>query len=77
MSFVTSDYQGTRHEQVSGRVAICLACGDRMADCLVRTASTRCHDCRAAHAPLRADLVEGRRLRLVWPTPAHDLPKAA
>jgi hypothetical protein len=51
-----------------------------MADCLIRTASPRCHDCRDARAPLRADLVEGRarHLRLVPPLePASDLPKAA
>jgi hypothetical protein len=30
-----------------------------MAPCLVRAGSPRCHDCRDANAPLRADLVEG------------------
>jgi hypothetical protein len=29
-----------------------------MADCLIRTASLRCHDCRDARAPLRNDLVD-------------------
>jgi hypothetical protein len=51
-----------------------------MADCLIRTGSTRCHDCRDARTPLRADLVEGwdRRLRLVPDVdPAHELPSAA
>lgn len=42
------------------RLATCLACGRRMAPCLVRAASPRCHDCRDSHAPLRADLFEGR-----------------
>ena len=62
------------------RASICLACGALMADCLIRTGSPRCHDCRDAHAPLRADLVEdpGRRLRLVPPIePGHELPRAA
>ena len=79
MSSVTADYQGTRHELASDRVAICLACGGRMADCLIRTASPRCHDCRDARAPFRADLVEGRRhLWLVpQPEPVYDQPKAA
>jgi hypothetical protein len=80
MSFAVLDYQGTRHELASSRLATCLACGNRMADCLIRTASPRCHDCRDAHAPLRADLVEGRtrHLRLVpQPEPAYELPKAA
>jgi hypothetical protein len=50
-----------------------------MAGCLVRAASPRCHDCRDIHAPLLADLVEGkaRVLRLVQPEPAAELPKAA
>jgi hypothetical protein len=80
VSFAALDFQGTRHELVSDRVATCLACGGRMADCLIRTASPRCHDCRDARAPLRADLVErrGRHLRLVpQPEPVYDLPKAA
>ena len=80
MSLATVDYLGTRHELASDRVATCLACGGRMADCLIRTASPRCHDCRDARAALRADLVEGlgRHLRLVpQPEPAYDLPKAA
>jgi hypothetical protein len=79
MDSVTVDYQGTRHELASSRVATCLACGGRMADCLVRTASPRCHDCRDARVPLRGDLVEGtgRVLRLVPREPERALPKAA
>jgi len=80
MSSAAFDFQGTRLELASAHVATCLACGARMADCLIRTASPRCHDCRDAGAPLRADLVEGRgrHLRLVpQPEPRHDLPKAA
>jgi len=42
------------------RLATCMACGRRMAPCLVRAASPRCHDCRDSRAPLRADLFEGR-----------------
>jgi hypothetical protein len=64
----------------ASRISICLACGARMADCLIRTGSPRCHDCRDAHAPLRADLVEdrGRRLRLVPQVEAaQELPRAA
>ena len=79
MSFVAADYEGTRHEAASHRVSMCLACGARMADCLIRTGSPRCHDCRDARTPLRADLVAGRRpsLRLVPPLPAEELRKAA
>jgi hypothetical protein len=80
MSFATVDYEGTRHELACDHVSTCLACGARMADCLIRTASPRCHDCRDARAPLRADLVEDRR-RHLWlvpqPEPVYDLPKAA
>jgi hypothetical protein len=45
---------------------MCVACGGPIAACLVRVASLRCHDCRDAHAELRAELVE-RRLYLVSP----------
>jgi len=64
---------------MSSRLSTCLACGERMAPCLVRAASPRCHDCRDVHAPLLAELVEGkaRVLRLVQPEPVADLPKAA
>jgi hypothetical protein len=50
-----------------------------MAGCLVRAASPRCHDCRDIHAPLLADLVEGkaRVLRLAQPEPGAELQKAA
>lgn len=80
MRFAASDLQGVRHGLSSDRASMCLACGARMADCLIRTGSTRCHDCRDARTPLRADLVEGwdRRLRLVPDVdPAHELPSAA
>lgn len=40
------------------RNATCLACGAGMAPSLVLAASLRCHDCRDADAPLRAELVE-------------------
>jgi hypothetical protein len=39
----------------------CLACGGPMADCLGECGSLRCHDCRAAHKPLRADLAASTR----------------
>jgi hypothetical protein len=79
MNSVSLDHGVTHHELPSGRAATCLACGARMADCLVRTASVRCHDCRDARTPLRADLVEGAAplLRLVPAEPAPDLRKAA
>ena len=51
-----------------------------MADCLIRTGSPRCHDCRDAQAPLRVELVQGRgrRLHVVpQPEPSRNLPKAA
>jgi hypothetical protein len=38
----------------------CLSCGTTMAACLRRTGSLRCHDCRDANAPLRAELVEAK-----------------
>jgi hypothetical protein len=47
-----------RENGMPGRLVICMACGEEMAPCLVRAASTRCHDCRERQAPLRADLVE-------------------
>jgi hypothetical protein len=68
------------HFATSHRISPCLACGARIADCLIRAGSPRCHDCRDAHAPLRSDLVEGRgrRLRLVPDVePARELPRAA
>jgi hypothetical protein len=43
------------------RLSICLACGEPLADTLEHAASPRCHDCRSAHAPLRADLLERAR----------------
>jgi len=51
--------------------SICLACAEPLSAALERTASLRCHDCRDADAPLRAELVDPpqvlrqkRRLRL-------------
>jgi hypothetical protein len=38
--------------------SICLACGETLPPALARSASLRCHDCRDAGAPLRAELVE-------------------
>ena len=35
---------------------ICLSCGGELPDTLRRTASLRCHDCRASRAPLRMEL---------------------
>jgi hypothetical protein len=80
MSFTASDLQQTRREQGFEHAATCLACGARMADCLIRMGSPRCHDCRDVDAPLRADLVlaASRRLRLVPDAePADTLPRAA
>jgi hypothetical protein len=80
MSFAAFDNGETPRDLGPDRVSTCLACGARMADCLVRTGSPRCHDCRDAQAPLRAELVLGtaRRLRPVPELePADDLPKAA
>ena len=63
------------------RLFTCLACGGRIASSLAWAGSPRCHDCRDAKAPLRADLVEsgGRQLRLVWSADRGrlDLPEAA
>jgi hypothetical protein len=39
---------------------ICLSCGDELSAVLARSASLRCHDCRHAEAPLRAELVSSR-----------------
>jgi hypothetical protein len=36
-------------------ISICLACGDGLSPALARSASLRCHDCRDAGAPIRAD----------------------
>jgi hypothetical protein len=80
MSSTASDLRETRRAQSFEHAATCLACGARMADCLVRTGSPRCHDCRDTDAPLRADLVlaASRRLRLVPDAePADLLPRAA
>jgi len=41
----------------AGRKSICLACGDALSPALERSASLRCHDCRDACAPIRADLL--------------------
>jgi hypothetical protein len=38
---------------------VCLACGEPLAPTLALAAAVRCHDCRAAAAPLRAELVRG------------------
>jgi hypothetical protein len=54
----------------SRSTSICLACGDTLSPALARSASLRCHDCRDAAAPIRADLLERlpghfrRRLKL-------------
>jgi hypothetical protein len=51
-------------------ISICLACGDALSPALERFASLRCHDCRDAGAPIRAELLARmpglfrRRLRL-------------
>jgi len=51
-------------------ISICLACGDALSPALARSVSLRCHDCRDAGTPIRAELVERtqglsrRRLRL-------------
>jgi hypothetical protein len=34
----------------------CLSCGDELAEPLRRAASLRCHDCRAAGAPISFEL---------------------
>jgi hypothetical protein len=47
----------------------CLACGEPMGPALTLAASLRCHDCRASHAPLRADLVERARRSAEQPEP--------
>ena len=47
-----------RENGMPRRLVVCLACGGKMAPCLVRGGSPRCHDCREHQAPLRADLVE-------------------
>ena len=80
MSFAAFANRETPRDLGPDRLSMCLACGARMADCLIRTGSPRCHDCRDAHAPLRADLVLGgsRRPRLVPDLePAYELPRAA
>jgi hypothetical protein len=43
--------------------SICLACGTPTAVCLQQVGSLRCHDCRAANAPLRAEFVEPKAKR--------------
>jgi hypothetical protein len=45
-------------------ISICLACGDALSPALARSASLRCHDCRDAGAPIRAELVE--RTQGLW-----------
>ena len=47
-------------KDLNHRHSTCMACGGQIAPCLVRAGSPRCHDCRDAKAPLRADLVEPR-----------------
>jgi len=39
-------------------MALCLACGKRLAAAFVHCASLRCADCRDANAPLRPELVK-------------------
>lgn len=63
---------------------ICLACGRELPDSLRWTASLRCHDCRDANAPLRADFGrwerEYRSMRLRLETlrrPSSEAPTAA
>jgi hypothetical protein len=41
----------------SRMTTICLACGEALPPALERSASLRCHDCRDAAAPIRAELV--------------------
>jgi hypothetical protein len=41
----------------AGAAVNCFACGKAMAPVLWQAGSVRCHDCRAARAPLRADRV--------------------
>jgi hypothetical protein len=52
----------------------CLACGEPMAECLGECGSLRCHDCRAAHKPLRADLAALTRPAGRPAYPESDLP---
>lgn len=37
--------------------SVCLACGTALPPALERSASLRCHDCRDADAPIRAELL--------------------
>jgi hypothetical protein len=57
-------------------LAICLACGAEMAPALQLAASMRCHECRAAGAPLKRSLVDGVAgrpvLMLVPPLPPQS-----
>jgi hypothetical protein len=47
--------QGT---MATSETLVCLACGDPVEPGLAWVASLRCHDCRASHSPIRAELVE-------------------
>ena len=64
---------------MTSRNTTCLACGDCIAPSLAVVASLRCHDCRDAHAPLRADLVEpsGAIVHLARLAPPRELRTAA
>jgi hypothetical protein len=63
---------------MTARLSTCLACGARIAPALTAGASLRCHDCRDSHAPLRADLVDGRAVVLRFvPRSARPWRKAA
>jgi hypothetical protein len=42
---------------------ICLACGCELPEPLRRTASLRCHDCRALNAPLHVEHARRERTR--------------
>jgi len=46
-----------RVETAPQSTSICLACGDDLSPALARSTSLRCHDCRDAGAPIRADLL--------------------
>jgi len=63
------------------RLTTCLACGGPIASSLAWAGSPRCHDCRDAKAPLRAELVEPQtgHLHLVRPVDysGQHLPRAA
>jgi hypothetical protein len=57
-------------EASSDHAFICLACGGELPEPLRRTASLRCHDCRALNAPLHVEHARrARTLRLDGSTP--------